>query len=70
MESAQFIWLALDITNLQKKPVDFIEEITSNEAAYKEDYVFAGWIRQYDAPSVFQRAGTRSLTTTKKQSLT
>ena len=46
-ESAQFAWLLMDITNMQKKAVDFTEEI-SVKVIYQDDYEFVGWVRQID----------------------
>ena len=46
-ESAQFAWFTMDITNLQKKPVDFAKEMTV-KVVYQDDYEFVGWVRQID----------------------
>ena len=46
-DSAQFAWLAMDITNLQKSAVDFSEEM-SVKVVYQDDYEFVGWVRQID----------------------
>ena len=44
-ESADFIWVLTDITNLKKAPVDFTEE-ASVKIIYQDEYEFNGWIRQ------------------------
>jgi len=44
-ESADFAWLLMDVTNLQKKTVEFTEEV-SIKVVYQDDYEFNGWIRQ------------------------
>lgn len=44
-ESAQFIWFLVDVTNLQKKPVEFLED-ASIKVVYQDDYEFEGWTRQ------------------------
>ena len=43
--NADFYWLRLEITNAQKKPVNF-EKNASVKMVYDEDYEFNGWIRQ------------------------
>ncbi len=45
--NAQFFWLTMDVTNRQKKTVDFIEE-ASVKVIYQDEYEFIGWIRQID----------------------
>ena len=53
-DSADYIWLAMDITNMQKTDVDFISECKNENDQYKikviynEDYEFIGWMRQID----------------------
>ena len=44
-ESADFVWLLMDVTNLQKSGVEFTEEVTV-KVVYQDDYEFNGWIRQ------------------------
>lgn len=44
-DSADFVWLMMDVTNLQKKGVEFTEEATV-KVVYQDDYEFNGWIRQ------------------------
>ena len=46
-DNAQFLWMPIDITNLQKKTVDYIEEM-SVKVFYQDDYEFTGWIRQIE----------------------
>jgi len=43
--NAEFAWLLLDLTNLQKKGVNFMED-AAVKVVYQDDYEFAGWIRQ------------------------
>ena len=43
--SADFFWLRLDITNAQKKTVNFMSDATV-KIVYDDDYEFNGWIRQ------------------------
>lgn len=43
--NADFIWLLVDLTNLQKTDVNFMEN-ASVKVVYQDDYEFAGWIRQ------------------------
>ena len=43
----QFIWLTMDITNYQKQPVDFSQDMTV-KVVYMDDYEFNGWVRQID----------------------
>ncbi len=45
--NAQFFWLRMDVTNRQKKVVDFIEEAVV-KVIYQDDYEFTGWVRQID----------------------
>lgn len=44
---AQFFWLAMDITNRQKKSISYIEQ-ASVKVIYQDEYEFTGWIRQID----------------------
>jgi len=44
-KNADFIWLKMDVTNLQKSSVPFMKEITV-KVVYDEEYEFAGWVRQ------------------------
>ena len=44
-DTANFAWLLMDVTNLQKTSVDFTEEVTI-KVVYQDDYEFNGWIRQ------------------------
>lgn len=46
-ENAQFVWLAMDITNLQKKTVNYMDEL-SVKVFYQDDYEFTGWVRQIE----------------------
>ena len=43
--NADFVWFQLDVTNLQKKSVSFMDEMTV-KLVYADEYEFAGWIRQ------------------------
>lgn len=43
--TAEFIWLVMDVTNLQKNDIDFSEE-TTVKLIYQDDYEFMGWVRQ------------------------
>ncbi len=44
-ESADFVWLLMDVTNLQKTEVEFTEDI-SVKVVYRDEYEFVGWVRQ------------------------
>ncbi len=57
--NAEFIWLKMDVTNLQKKSVPFMEEATV-KVVYADEYEFAGWIRQinYDYNTHCYRYGS------------
>lgn len=54
--NAQFYWLTMDVTNLQKKAVNFAEE-ASVKMVYQDDYEFVGWVRQID-PDVLNKQYT------------
>lgn len=43
--NADFVWLMMDITNLQKKSFDFTQNV-SVKVVYQDEYEFAGWVRQ------------------------
>lgn len=43
--NAEFVWLKLDIVNLQKSPVSFMKDMTV-KVVYDGEYEFAGWVRQ------------------------
>lgn len=43
--NAEFVWLKLDITNLQKEPISFMKNIEV-KVTYDGEYEFAGWVRQ------------------------
>lgn len=43
--NAEFVWLKLDVTNIQKTSVPFMKEI-SVKAVYADEYEFSGWVRQ------------------------
>ena len=43
--NADFVWLQIDVTNLQKTSVDFMNN-ASVKVIYGDDYEFAGWVRQ------------------------
>ena len=43
--NADFAWLVMDITNLRKENVAFMQE-ASVKVVYDEEYEFEGWIRQ------------------------
>lgn len=57
--NAEFIWLKMDVTNLQKSSVNYLDEITV-KVVYAEEYEFAGWVRQinYDHNTVCYRYGS------------
>ena len=54
--NAQFYWLTMDVTNRQKKAVNFIEE-ASVKIIYQDEYEFTGWVRQID-PDVMSKSET------------
>ncbi len=43
--NADFLWLQIDVTNLQKVDVKFMEDATV-KVVYAEEYEFNGWVRQ------------------------
>lgn len=43
--NAEFLWLKMDVTNLQMKAIPFMGEITV-KVVYADEYEFAGWVRQ------------------------
>ena len=43
--NAEFVWFMMDVTNFQKKDVNYVEDITV-KVVYQDDYEFAGWVRQ------------------------
>lgn len=43
--NADFMWLKMDVTNLQMNPVAFMEN-ASVKVVYADEYEFAGWVRQ------------------------
>ena len=43
--NADFAWFMMDVTNLQKKTVDFTENVAV-KVVYQDEYEFAGWVRQ------------------------
>lgn len=43
--NAEFAWFLMDVTNLQKKGVNFMENATV-KVIYQDEYEFAGWVRQ------------------------
>ena len=43
--NAEFVWLKLDIVNLQKSPISFMKD-TTVKVVYDGEYEFAGWVRQ------------------------
>lgn len=57
--NAEFIWLKLDITNLQKEPISFMKNIEV-KVTYDGEYEFAGWVRQinYDYNIICYRYGS------------
>lgn len=59
-ESADFFWLLTDVTNLQKKSVNFVEEATV-KVVYQDDYEFNGWIRQIVYDHMEYQNGDRGL---------
>lgn len=44
---AEFAYLQLDLTNLQKTPVNFMKEM-SVKVVYEDEYEYNGWVRQMD----------------------
>lgn len=44
-KTAEFLWFIIDITNLQKVDIEFIEQATV-KVVYNDDYEFGGWVRQ------------------------
>lgn len=57
--NADFLWLKMDVTNLQTKAVPFMEDI-SVKVVYADEYEFAGWVRQinYDYNTNCYRYGS------------
>lgn len=57
--NAEFVWLKLDITNLQKEPISFMKNIEV-KVTYDGEYEFAGWVRQinYDYNIICYRYGS------------
>lgn len=55
--NAEFVWLKLDIINLQKEPISFMKNIEV-KVVYDGEYEFAGWVRQinYDYNIICYRA--------------
>lgn len=43
--NADFAWFMMDVTNLQKKDFDFMQNATV-KVIYQDEYEFAGWVRQ------------------------
>lgn len=43
--NADFAWFLMDVTNLQKKDFDFMQN-TTVKVIYQDEYEFAGWVRQ------------------------
>ena len=43
--NADFAWFLMDITNLQKKNFDFMQN-AAVKVIYQDEYEFAGWVRQ------------------------
>lgn len=43
--NADFAWFMVDVTNLQKKDFDFMQNATV-KVIYQDEYEFAGWVRQ------------------------
>ena len=43
--NADFAWFLMDVTNLQKKDFDFMQNATV-KVIYQDEYEFAGWVRQ------------------------
>jgi len=60
--NGEFAWLLMDVTNLQKKPVAFMEE-TSIKVVYDDEYEFVGWMRQinYDYNKAVYRYGASTV---------
>lgn len=46
-ESADFLWLVMDITNLQKTSKSYIQE-SAVKVVFNDDYEFSGWVRQFN----------------------
>ena len=46
-QSADFLWLVMDITNLEKIDVCYLQE-SSVKVIYNDDYEFGGWLRQFN----------------------
>lgn len=59
-DSADFAWFLMDVTNLQKKSVEYIEE-ASIKVVYNDDYEFNGWIRQVVYDHMEDRNGDKGL---------
>lgn len=45
--SADFLWLVMDITNMQKTDISFMQE-ASVKVVFDDDYEFGGWVRQFN----------------------
>lgn len=57
--NAEFMWLKMDVTNLQMKAVPFMEGVAV-KVIYADEYEFAGWVRQinYDYNTTCYRYGS------------
>ena len=44
-ETADFAWLQVDLTNMQKEAINFMQEATV-KVVFDEEYELAGWVRQ------------------------
>ena len=45
--SADFAWLIINITNMQKQEAFFLKD-ASVKVVFNDDYEYAGWIRQFN----------------------
>lgn len=58
--NAEFAWLLMDVTNLQKKGVNFMENATV-KVIYQDEYEFAGWVRQINYDHIQQGSQGRDV---------
>lgn len=58
--NAEFAWLMIDVTNLQKKGVSFMEN-ASVKVVYQDEYEFAGWVRQINYDHITPDSPARAI---------
>lgn len=45
--NAEYAWFLVDLTNMQKVPVKFMEEVAV-KVIYDDEYEYQGWVRQFN----------------------